>query len=142
LRAVSLLKEALGAQSLSGKKIAVLGLAFKEDTDDIREAPSIKVANALLEEGASVIAHDPRALENARNAFGARIKYAASALEALKSADACIILAAWREYKRLSLKDFKLLKSNPPVVIEGRNVLPRKSLAGLRYRGIGRKSVG
>jgi len=142
LKVIWLAKEALGAESLRGKRIAVLGLAFKEDTDDIREAPSLKVIPALLEEGASVVVHDPKALENAKRAFGGRVDYAQTAREALRSADACIILTAWKGYKRLSPKDLKLMKSRPPVVIEGRDVLPRKRLAGLRYRGIGRKGVG
>ncbi|MEM4389313.1 MAG: UDP-glucose/GDP-mannose dehydrogenase family protein [Candidatus Micrarchaeia archaeon] len=140
LKTIELAKEALG--TLRGKRIAVLGLAFKENTDDMREAPSLKVIPALLKEGASVIAHDPKAMENAKNTFGEKIAYAESAHAALKGSDACIILTAWKEYKRLSQKDFSLMASKPAVVIEGRDVLPRKALAGLCYRGIGRKSVG
>jgi len=84
---------------LKGKRIAVLGLAFKPDTDDMREARSIPIINQLLTEGADVTAYDPVAVSNAKSIFGDKIKYASSAINCLNDTDCCIIVTEWQEFK-------------------------------------------
>ncbi len=113
-----MLKSKLG--KLSGKKIAVLGLAFKVGTDDIRDAPSIKLIEELLKENAVVHAYDPKATENMKKAFP-EITYFNNFRDALKGADACIVVTEWDEFKNISKKDLRLMKDD--VVIEGRRIL-------------------
>lgn len=138
LRLLELLHDEL--KLLRNRRIALLGLAFKPDTDDMRDAPSIKVINSLLREGASVVAYDPQAMENARRIFnGHNLSLARSAREALKGADACLILTEWQEFAKLGEKDFKRMKN--PLVIEGRKILEGK-IPGITYRGIGRLPYG
>ena len=126
---------------LRGRRIAVLGLAFKPHTDDMRDAPSIKVISALLRDGASVVAFDPKAERNARKIFhGTGIEFAGSAQEALKGADACVIMTEWPEFERLGPTDFKNMRN--PLIIEGRRVLKETKMKGVKYRGIGRLMQG
>jgi len=130
------LKESLGAQ-LGGLSIAVLGLAFKSSTDDVRESPALRVVADLLEEGALVRAHDPRAMDNFRAVFPS-ISYHASAYEAMRGADATLILTEWNEYRSL---DFSLMrrKMRGKTLLDTRNLL-NPELArrhGFIYRGNG-----
>jgi UDPglucose 6-dehydrogenase len=119
LKAVEFCKQQLG--SLNGKRIAILGLAFKPDTDDMREARVIPIVNKLLEEGANVTAYDPVAMQVARGIFNDKIQYASSAIECIKNADCCIIATEWEEFKKLTPDDFaKLMKH--PIVIDGRRI--------------------
>ncbi|MDO8340282.1 MAG: UDP-glucose/GDP-mannose dehydrogenase family protein [Candidatus Burarchaeum sp.] len=136
-RVVELLREALGP--LTGARIALLGLAFKDNTDDVRDSAAIKVARALVDAGANVIAYDPQATANAKKELGPRIEYAASAAEALKGADACALVTEWPQFAKIPMRAFRKMKR--PLVIEGRNVLDKKALkkAGIKYAGIGRK---
>jgi UDPglucose 6-dehydrogenase len=127
-------------KDLSGRHFAVWGLAFKPNTDDMREAPAVVVIEALLEAGATVCAHDPEAIEECkRHHLGDRIQYADGPMDALADADALILITEWNEFRR---PDFDLLKSSlkQPVIFDGRNVFPRKTLLdlGFTYRGIGR----
>jgi len=117
LRMVGILKERVG--DLNGKRIAVLGLAFKDGTDDVRESRAIPVIEALLEGGAAVAAYDPLAVPNMRRVFP-QIEYCAGAAEALAGADACLLMTEWPEFSCLD-GEFDLMKSR--VVIEGRRVL-------------------
>ena len=124
---------------LSGKRIAMWGLAFKPNTDDMREAPAVVVANALIEAGASVVAFDPEAMEECKHRhLGDRIEYASSPMEAAQDADALILVTEWNEFRR---PDFDALKERlkQPVVFDGRNIYPRATLEGLgfTYYGIG-----
>jgi len=116
-RIVRLLKNKLG--NISGKKIAVLGLAFKNDTDDIRESRSIPVIKELLDNGAKVVAYDPMANENMKNVFK-NIEYHSSAEDALREADACLLMTEWDEFKSLD-KEFGVMKNS--LVIDGRHIL-------------------
>ncbi len=116
-RMVMLLKNKLG--SLKGKNIAVLGLAFKNDTDDIRESRSIPVIKDLLDEGARVSAYDPMANENMKKLFRG-IGYYNSAAAALRGADACLIMTEWDEFKSLN-KEFDVMENR--LVIDGRHIL-------------------
>jgi UDPglucose 6-dehydrogenase len=119
---------------LKGKSVAVLGLAFKPGTDDMREAVSIKVINSLLEEGARVVAYDPQALSTAATIFGDKISYAKRAEEALEKADACLIVTEWPEFANVALYSHMRNK----VVIDGRRVLDPNNLpSGLMYHAIG-----
>ena len=137
LRVVELLQEGLG--SLKGKLIALLGLAFKDDTDDVRDSAAIKVARMLVKEGARVVAHDPKAIENAKREMGDSISYAKSASEALQDADACALVTEWGQFADIPLSDFKKMKGK--LIVEGRDILDKKALkkAGFKYLGIGRR---
>lgn len=140
LRVVDILHDEL--KVLRGRRVAVLGLAFKPDTDDIRDAPSLKVVKALLREGAHVVAYDPQAEANARRFFhgSSGIEFAQGVREALKDADACIILTEWAEFSKLGAADFKRMRK--PLVIEGRRILKQTRMPGVKYRGIGRLPHG
>jgi len=136
LRAVQLAKEALG--SLTGKRIAILGLAFKPDTDDIREAVSVPLIQALLAEGASVVAYDPAAINNARSILGDKVSYAPDSLGCLKDADCCIIVTEWDEFKTITPDQF-LEMMRHPVVIDGRRIYDADIYpkAEIRFSAIG-----
>ncbi|WP_026702129.1 UDP-glucose dehydrogenase family protein [Salibacterium aidingense] len=125
---------------ISGLRIAILGLAFKPNTDDIREAPALKIIQELEEQGAKIQAFDPVAAENAKQIINADISYAETALDALKDADAAFLVTEWAECKALTPTQFKE-QLNRPVVIDGRNALDAKALKaeGIIYHGIGRK---
>ena len=131
-RMIELAKQIVG--QLKDKKIAVLGLSFKPGTDDMREAPSIKVVNALLDEGANVSVYDPRALENARKTFGNKITYATQAKYAVNNANACLIVTEWAEFAEGKLYNAMRQK----IVIDGRRALNPLNLApGFVYHAIG-----
>ncbi len=117
-RMIDLLKKRTG--SLKGKDIAVLGLAFKPDTDDIRDAVSIPIVNELLRNGANVKAYDPKAMFNFKKLFP-KITYADTAKEALRGADAALILTEWEEFRELGDNDFSLMRER--IIIEGRKAL-------------------
>ena len=137
--AIRLLKEELGDEKLPGKKIAVLGLAFKPNTDDTREAPSIPIINLLLKEGANVVATDPIAIEDAKKLLkNKNIDFVLSAEEALTDADACILVTEWGEYIHIPLDHF-LEKMKSPIIIDGRRVYNYEKMRekGIRYKGIG-----
>jgi len=114
---VELLKDRLG--DIRGKRITVLGLAFKNDTDDIRESRSIPVIRELLDNGAKVLAYDPMANENMKKLFGS-LEYHISAEGALSGADACLIMTEWEEFRSLD-KQFGVMKKK--LVIDGRHML-------------------
>ena len=105
--------------SIKGKKIAVLGLAFKEDTDDIRESPAIDIIEMLKKEGASVYAYDPKAADNMKRIYP-EVTYC-SVADALKDAEACLILAKWKEFSSLTDRDFAAMKGR--IIIEAKKVL-------------------
>ncbi|HBA73204.1 MAG: UDP-glucose 6-dehydrogenase [Geobacteraceae bacterium GWC2_55_20] len=130
------------AQPLAGITVAVWGLAFKPRTDDMREAPSLTVINALLDLGAEVRAHDPEALHEARKHFGEQIVYSENLYEILAGADALAIVTEWSEYRN---PDFDRIKQalKQPLIFDGRNIYqPQKMTdAGFEYHGIGRLVV-
>ena len=128
LRLVDMLKKRL---QIKGKKVAVLGLAFKPNTDDIREAPSLRIVEALLKEGADVRVYDPKAMERFRQKLP-QIAYCKSSRECLQGSDACIILTEWDEFKGLEEKDFNLMRNR--VIIEGRKILDTRKVQG--FEGI------
>jgi UDPglucose 6-dehydrogenase len=123
VKIVELLKKRI--PGLKGKTIAVLGLAFKPGTDDIREAPSVKILQALIDAGASVNAYDPQAAENVKHIFK-NVNYFSNAKAALEGADACLLLTEWPEFKKLTDEDFNVMRGN--VIIEGRKILDPKKV--------------
>jgi UDPglucose 6-dehydrogenase/GDP-mannose 6-dehydrogenase len=131
-RIVTLLEKHL--RDLGGKKVALLGLAFKADTDDMRESPAIALAKLLLGRGVKVVAYDPVARETARAALPAAVTHHESLVAAMHGVDAAVIVTSWDEFKDVP----KLLNggANPPVIIDGRRMLDPASVA--RYDGIGR----
>lgn len=127
--------------SLIGKKIAVLGLAFKPNTDDMREAASILVTEELIRQGAEVVAYDPVALDNARLILNPLVTYAYSVEEAIENSDAVLILTEWDEIKNINPMLFKKMKQ--PLVIDGRNCysLDAMKASKIEYHSIGRPVV-
>lgn len=136
-RAVDLAREVLGG-SVLGRKIAVLGLAFKPDSDDVRDSPALNVSAQLALQGASVLCHDPRAIENARVRFP-ELNYVATIAEAVRDADAVMVLTEWDEYRELDPITLAGQVAQP-IVIDGRNCLDAATwrAAGWRYRALGR----
>jgi UDPglucose 6-dehydrogenase len=124
---------------LEGRRIAVWGLSFKPDTDDMREAPSLVVVNGLLERAAQVCAHDPEATAAARRVFGERISYADNNYDALTDADALVILTEWKQYR---VPDFGRMKDRlrQPLIFDGRNVFDPVLMReqGFNYLSVGR----
>jgi len=132
------LRRRLG-EDLGGRVIAVWGLAFKPNTDDMREAPSIVTIEGLLERGARVVAHDPVAVDEARRRFGDRIEYAAANYDTLDGASALVIHTEWHPYRH---PDFGRMKSAmaEPLIFDGRNLYDPARVAeqGFEYHSIGR----
>jgi UDPglucose 6-dehydrogenase len=134
-RAVELCEGFLG--DLKGKQIAVLGLAFKPNTDDMREAVAIEIVNKLLEEGAKIVAYDPAAVYNAKAIFQNKVQYASSPIECLKGADCCIIVTEWEEFKKLRPEDFAQ-NMRRPVLVDGRRIYnPEEYGRRLKFAAIG-----
>ena len=124
LKAVEFCKQQLG--SLKGKKIAILGLAFKPDTDDMREARVIPIINQLLKEGAHVSAYDPVASQTAKSIFNGKIRYASSALDCIKKADCAIIVTEWSEFQKLTPEDYARKHEAAYTYRRKTNIRPRK----------------
>jgi UDPglucose 6-dehydrogenase len=128
-------------KDIKNKVIAVWGLAFKPQTDDIREAPSLVIINSLLEAGAKVRAHDPVALNAVKAVVGGKIEYCENNYETLKGADALLVVTEWNEFRR---PDFDKMKSlmRHPVIFDGRNIYDPKVMKekGFEYFGIGRRT--
>ncbi len=131
------LREVLG--ELRGRRIAIWGLAFKPNTDDMREAASLVLIEELLEAGAEVVAHDPVAMHETKRRIGDRIGYVENSYDALPSADALVIVTDWNEYRH---PDFARIKDTlkSPVVVDGRNLYDRRKMTslGFTYASIGR----
>ena len=132
------LQAMLGA-GLKGARVAIWGLAFKPNTDDMREAPALVIIDALLAAGATVVAHDPVAMAEAKRRIGDRVTYAETGYAALEGADALIVVTDWNEYRHPDFKRMKTLLKRP-VVVDGRNLYdPAKMRAlGFEYDSIGR----
>jgi UDPglucose 6-dehydrogenase len=124
---------------LQGKKIALWGLAFKPNTDDIRDAPAIDMINALTAAGATITAYDPEAMPNVKNKIGDKIKYATNQYEALTGADILVIATEWSEFRT---PDFEIIEKELPskVIFDGRNLfdVAKMKEMGYHYESIGR----
>ncbi|MBL7730762.1 MAG: UDP-glucose/GDP-mannose dehydrogenase family protein [Chitinophagaceae bacterium] len=127
------------ANSLAGKKIALWGLAFKPNTDDIREAPALFVIDYLLNNGASVTVFDPEAMPNVKTVYGDKVSFAASQYDALKEAEALVICTEWNEFRT---PDFELIASQlkSKVIFDGRNLYDVEAMQqlGFHYESVGR----
>jgi UDPglucose 6-dehydrogenase len=127
--------------TLRGKRLAALGLAFKCDTDDIRESPALDVIQRLLEAGANITAYDPAAMERAKAVLppSEKMKYAASLYEAARDADAVLILTDWKEFGEIDLAELNR-SVRFPIVVDGRNLYKPQHMAdhGFTYVSIGR----
>lgn len=128
--------------SLKGKTIAIWGLAFKPDTDDIREAPAIYMIDKLLNSGATVVAFDPEAMGNVKDLLGDKIQYAENEYAVLENADALLICTEWGIFRN---PDFDMMRSllKNPVIFDGRNLFELEKMVdcGFYYKSIGRKLV-
>jgi UDPglucose 6-dehydrogenase len=135
------LQQALG-EDLTGTRIAVWGLAFKPNTDDMREAPALSLIEDLLGAGASVAAHDPVAMDEAKHKLGSTVDFAPTSYEALQGADALAVVTDWNEYRH---PDFARMRQTlrRPVIVDGRNLyaLNRMAELGFRYYSIGRRAI-
>jgi len=126
-------------QDLSGKSIGIWGLAFKAETDDMRESPAIPVVEGLLDAGARVQTHDPKATDSARMIFGDRVMYAADPYSAAHGVDALLVMTEWLVYRNPDFERVRKLVRRP-LLIDGRNLYDPERMAtlGFEYHGIGR----
>lgn len=131
-------------EDLTGRRFAVWGLAFKPDTDDMRESPAITIINELTGLGAEITAYDPKAVEEAKKCYlkdNSKVTYADSKYEALKDADALILITEWKEFRQPDFGEIKKLLKHP-VIFDGRNQYDKKRLSkkGIEYYQIGVKN--
>jgi len=126
--------------TLKGKRVALLGLSFKPNTDDLREAPSLEIARNLDALGAKVVGYDPVVSKVAMGSLPSSAKVVFDPYEALKGAHAAVVVTEWEEIQRLDLGRVSSLLKHPKVVVDGRNVLDPAAVraGGMRYRGFGR----
>jgi UDPglucose 6-dehydrogenase len=134
-RLVEMAKSLVG--ELRGKRISVLGLAFKPETDDMRDAVSVKIVRRLLEEGAKVVVYDPKAMGNARRIFGESVEYAGSVEDCLKGSECALIVTEWEEFRKLTPQNFTDLMKIPAVV-DGRRIYNAESFSSkMRFAAVG-----
>ncbi|WP_162595911.1 UDP-glucose/GDP-mannose dehydrogenase family protein [Bacillus sp. CGMCC 1.16541] len=128
--------------SLVGKRVAVLGLAFKPNTDDIREGASLLLIDALLKDGAHVSVYDPIAMPHVEKLFGEKLQYAASPVDAITEADVAFIVTEWNDIKSLPLTTY-LEKMHTPIILDGRNcyTIEEAKKHPITYVSIGRESI-
>ena len=128
--------------NLRGKKIALWGLAFKPETDDIREAPALYIIDKLTAAGAQIVAFDPEAMDNVRGRIGEQIQYASDHMEALDGADALLICTEWQVFRNPNMEDVKS-RLAAPVIFDGRNLYELDAMRdhGFYYKSIGRSTV-
>ncbi len=137
-RMVSKIRDALGG-SEAGKTIAVLGLTFKPETDDMRDSPSLAILPALSDKGATIRAHDPEGMEEAKNLLPDNIQYCDSIYEMFENVDAVVLMTEWNQYRALDLEKVKsLMKGN--VFVDLRNVYEKDTMEqkGFNYHCVGR----
>ena len=134
---MELIKQNIGI--IKGKKITILGVAFKPDTDDIRDSMSIELIRRLMKSGARVTIHDPKALDNARKIFHGNAKYAISIPSALKNCQCAVIMTKWKEYERINNKTINHMDKK--FIIDSRRILSNKNLDAKYYAiGLGHKT--
>jgi len=121
---------------LEQKRIAVLGLAFKKDTDDIREAASLRVIRLLLKKGARILAYDPLAVPNARKSLGESVEFAKDLRSALNATDCCIVMTEWNEFRELQTKDYLGLMRAPNLV-DARRLYDPKEYVAMNFAAVG-----
>jgi len=120
------------------KNISILGVAFKPETDDVRDSVSIELIEVLLKKGAKIILHDPKAIKNAKNVFGNKITYANSIKNALRNSHCCVVMTAWKQYANLNQNQISLMKRR--MIIDTRRILNKKKFDTQYYAiGVGKK---
>jgi UDPglucose 6-dehydrogenase len=126
--------------NVSGKNIAVLGLSFKPETDDMRESPALDIISTLCKSGANIIAYDPAAIEEARPLLPESVVYVASAQDCLKGADCAVVVTEWNEFRALTPHIFQSLMAGP-ILVDLRNIYEPNVMRehGIDYTSIGRK---
>lgn len=135
LKAINLAEKLLG--TLKAKKVAILGLAFKPQTDDMRGAVSIKIVEELLRRKAKIAVYDPAALENAKKIFDNKVKYCKTISECISEAECAIIVTEWPDFSKLKPEDF-ISKMKTPILIDGRRIYnPQKFSSKLEYAAVG-----
>jgi UDPglucose 6-dehydrogenase len=136
--AVEQVKSLLGTEDLSGKVIGMLGLSFKPNTDDMRDAPSVTIADLLLKNGATVRAFDPIAMKEAAKLMPA-VEMVETAYKLAEGCDLLMVNTEWNEFRQLDLKRIKKAMKTP-LLFDGRNIYDPDKMAaiGFRYRGVGR----
>jgi UDPglucose 6-dehydrogenase len=119
-------------------KIAIMGVAFKPNTDDIRDSPSLRTIEYLYAMGYDIIVHDPKAIENFNKQYP-HITSTTSVMEALQGADVAMFLTAWNEYKEIDMERFRFSMKDNPIVIDGRRMFDKHwiSASGIDYYGVG-----
>jgi UDPglucose 6-dehydrogenase len=129
-------------EDLRGKRVALLGLTFKAGTDDMRDAPSIALAETLIEEGANIHAYDPLGMARAAPVLPSSVRYHGSALEAARRADVLVIVTEWDEFRHLDLVRLKREMATP-LLVDLRNMFSEEQLTrlGFAYCGIGHQSA-
>jgi UDPglucose 6-dehydrogenase len=135
-RLVYKLRKALG--DLNDKTIGILGISFKPNTDDIREAPALEVIHLLLNEGAHIKAYDPQAMENAAKVLN-KVQLCENPYQVAEGADALVLATEWNEFKQIDFSRIRPLMRQP-VIMDGRNLWDENSLKkmGFQYYGVGR----
>lgn len=125
--------------TITGKKIGLWGLAFKPNTDDIREAPAIYIVRQLLDDGFEITAYDPEAMENTEKIFGSKITFAKNPYDAVRTSDGLVIATEWNEFKQIDLEKVHTLMKTP-TIIDGRNMYDPKNMKsfGFTYISVGR----
>ena len=128
-------------KNLKGKRCAIWGLSFKPETDDVRDAPSLVIIDKLLQAGATVVAYDPIAINEAKKIVGDKIKYASEMYDALENADCLFLLTEWKEFRCPDIDKMKKYMKNP-VIFDGRNIFDKNELkqSGFTYYCIGKKN--
>jgi len=129
-------------KNVPGKKIAIWGLSFKPNTDDVRFAPSLFILNFLIEKGFTIAVYDPAASDNIRRIFGNKINYCSNPYDAVNSVEGLIILTEWNEFKQIDLEKVKKLMKHP-YIFDGRNLYSLETMKkfGYKYYSVGRKSI-
>jgi len=137
-RMVKKIREALGG-SEAGKTIAVLGLTFKPETDDMRDSPSLAIIPNLIDKGATIRAHDPQGVEEARKLLPQKVRYFDDVYEMLRGADACVLMTEWNEYRGLDMERIRALMAGN-VFVDLRNVYEHRAMSGhgFEYTCVGR----
>jgi UDPglucose 6-dehydrogenase len=141
-RAIFLRKVRAALWTLRGKRLAVLGLAYKGGTDDLRESPAVAIIRSLLDEQCSIVVYDPAAMSRAKQSLNGDVTFAEDAYQAAVGADALLILTDWEEFSSLDLTRIKSVLRYP-IVIDGRNLYSPETMQkhGLLYVSVGRPTT-
>jgi UDPglucose 6-dehydrogenase len=122
---------------IEGRHVAIWGLSFKPETDDMREAPSLVLINQLIEAGCKISVYDPVAMQECKRRIGNAVKYTSDIYECVKNVDAIFHITEWKEFRIPDWAKIKSLINNDAILIDGRNVFDSANLHGIKYLRIG-----